>query len=349
MSVTIKDIAAEAGVASSTVSKALNNRGSVSLPLRQKIRKIAERLGYAPYVKARERGMYASSTPHIAVIYAFAGDHLVAPVQKAIDGAIGRAGYYEVRYTVNPAQDVYARDKSAEFFDKIICDKSIAGVISAFFHLVDAVVARFQRAGLPVVILNSRSDCAKCVVTNNAAVNESLATMLLESGRRRIGVVMPEEGSESIWQLRLDGYKAALGRAGLAYDPGLLVYESTFTLEGAARATKELVDRYADLDAIMYGSDVQAYGGLEALKELGKSIPGEIAVTGFDDMSYSRVCHPPLTSIRQPMEAMGRTAAELLLQAIQRKDLSPSVTELESKIVRRQSTHSNVPRETFLK
>ncbi|MEA3346570.1 MAG: LacI family DNA-binding transcriptional regulator [Candidatus Auribacterota bacterium] len=349
MSVTIKNIAKEAGVSPGTVSKALNNRGGVRLPLKRKIEKIARRMSYSPYIKARQSGMYDSATKYIGIIYAYAGEQLVRDIQNGIDGVLRDLGFYELRYNVNIVGDLYNEERKKEFIDKILQDKSIVGLLSVFLKISDANIAGLQKNGIPVVLLNNYSDCGKCVLTDNVEAGFQVTKMLIGLGRKKIGLIMPEETSEVIWQERLAGYKKALSEANIAYDPYLLVYEHSFSLKESAQATKVLLEKEPGVDAIIYGSDVQAYGGMEALKEMGRKIPDDIAVIGFDDMTFSGITDPPLSSVKQPMFEMGRLAAHLLVDAIKNKDFSHQVVELKSKIIKRRSTHKEIAREKFLK
>ena len=348
MSVTIKDIAREAGVSPAAVSKALNNRGGVGLLLKRKIEKIALREGYAPYIKARQSGMYAPAFRYIAIVYACAGEHLIREIQNGIDAVSRDSGFYELRYSVDVYKNLYDEERKAIFIDKLLQDKSISGLMSVFLKLSDATIARLQKNGIAVVSLNNYSDCGKCVFVDNLKSSFEAAKALIKLGRRKIGLIMPEESSEAIWEDRLTGYKKALSKAGIAYDPYLLVYEHTFSLKESAQATKELLKREPGIDAILYGSDAQAYGGMEALKEMGRKIPDDIAVMGFDDLTFSRIIDPPLSSVRQPMFEMGKKAAEMFFEAIKKKDFSHRAIELKSQLILRQSTHKNIPKDELL-
>ncbi len=348
MSVTIKEVAKEAGTSLSTVSKALNHRSGVSLPLKRKIEKIAQRMGYSPYIKAREIGMYAHTLNYIGIIYAYAGEHLLADIQDGVYTVLGSSEFYELRYNVNVYRQLYDEERKEMFIDKITQDKSIAGLMSVFLKLSEASIAKFQKSGIPVVLINNYSDYGKCIFIDNVEAGFKATMALIEAGRKKIGLIMPEETSEEVWQQRLSGYKKALSKARLAYDPYLLVYEHTFSLEESAHATKALIEKEPAIDGIVYGSDTQAYGGMEALKELGKRIPEDVAVIGFDDMPFSRITNPPLASIRQPMFELGRQGAQMLIDSIKNKDFSHRAVHLKTELVLRQSASAEITREKLL-
>jgi LacI family transcriptional regulator len=171
------------------------------------------------------------------------------------------------------------------------------------------------------------------------------AKALIKMGRKNLGLILPEETAELLWQERLDGYKKALSSANIRYNPYLIINEHTYSLEESALATKTLLDREPGIDAIIYGSDVQAYGGLEALFELGRKVPDDISVIGFDNLHFSRITRPPLSSVSQPMFEMGQKASQMLVNAIRKKDFSDKMITLKSRLILRQSSHKNIPAE----
>ncbi|MDP8219068.1 MAG: substrate-binding domain-containing protein, partial [Candidatus Theseobacter exili] len=285
---------------------------------------------------------------YIGILYAYAGEHLVMPLQQGIDEVFRDTRYLELRFTLSIHDQIYNQDRKQIFIDKIIQDKSIAGLLSVFLPITEANIARIQKNGIPVVLLNNYSDCGKCVLIDHFNAGFEATTELLKLGRKKVGLIMPEETSEWVWEKRLSGYKKALLQANLEYDPYLLVYEHTFSLKESARATKTLLEREPAIDAIFYGSDIQAYAGMEALKELGKRVPEDIAVLGFDDMSFNRITEPPLSSVKQPMFEMGKLGAELLMESIKKKDFSHRAIEMKSAMALRQSTHKEIPREKLL-
>ncbi|MFA5148297.1 MAG: LacI family DNA-binding transcriptional regulator [Candidatus Omnitrophota bacterium] len=348
MAITIKDIAKELGVSPAAVSKALNNRPGIGLPLKLKIEKAARRLNYAPYLKARQTGMYERSMKYIAVIYARAGEHLVYEIEAGIKDAIKDSGFYELRYTVDTYNDLYDNQRKEVFLDKILHDNGVVGLISAFLDLSDSTIARLQKSNIPVVLLNNYSDYGQCVLIDNVESSFEATKRMLELGRKKIGLIMPEESSEFIWQDRLEGYKKALKEKKVPYDPYLIVYEHTFSLKESGLATKALMDRMPDTDAIIYGSDLQAYGGLKILREMGTRVPEDVAVLGFDDMPFSRITDPPLASVRQPMKKMGEMGAKLLLDAVTKKKFPNKVVVLKSEIVLRKSCQKDIPEEKWI-
>ncbi|MFH1369510.1 MAG: LacI family DNA-binding transcriptional regulator [Elusimicrobiota bacterium] len=348
MTVTIRDLAKITGVSVSSVSKALNNRSDVSVPLKHKIEKIALSKGYSPYIKARQTGMYAHPSRNIGIILPlFTNEYLVREVQKGIDSTLAGTEYTQIRYNMHDILQITNEAYKGRFLEKVMRDESLAGLLTAFFQIDDVTTARFQKKGIQVVQLNHVSSYGKCVIIDDVNAAFQSVRALVRLGRKKIGLISPEEEIESVWKDRLEGYKKALSSSRIRYNPYLIVHEHSFSIEESALATKTLLEREPRIDAIVYGSDVQAYGGLEALIELNKKVPDNIAVIGFDNLPFSRVTHPQLSSVSQPMFEMGRKASQMLLDAIKRKDFSNKTVKLKCRLVLRQSSHKNIPREHF--
>lgn len=348
MSVTIRKIAKEVGVSVAAVSKALNNRPGVSLPLKLKIEKVAERLGYSPYVKARKTGMYARGLKYIGVIYARAGEHLIREIQEGIDSVLKKSGFYEIRYGVNIYGELDDEQRKEIFLEKILEDKSIVGLLSVFLDISDVTIAKLQKEKIPVVLLNNCSDYGQCVFIDNADATYKAVKKLIELGHKNIGLIMPEERTERVWHDRLEGYKKALKEHNIPYNPSLMVYEHSFDLKEAGLATEALLEREPTTTAILYGSDIQAYGGMKMLQEMGVKIPEDIAIVGFDDMAYSRISNPPLASIRQPMKEMGEKGAKLLLESIGKEKFPHKSLKLNAELIIRKSLQKDIPEEKWL-
>ena len=347
--VTLKDIADEVNVSSAAVSRALNKRGGVSLPIQRKIEKIAERYGYSPYIKARQSGIFSSNLNNIAILYAFAGEHLTKEIQRGINSILKKTEFYELRLNIDDELHVYNEERKKIFIDRIIQDNSIRGLLSVFIRISESEIGRLQKNNIPVILLNNKSNFGKCIYIDNVDAGYKATIELIKLNRKKIGLIMPPETTENVWADRIDGYRKALKEAKIKYDPYLIIPENTFSLKESALATNELLKREPEIDGIIYGCDKQAYGGIEALKELGKNIPQEIAVIGFDNIEFSRITNPPITSVQQPMFDMGKEAARMLIESIKNKNFKFKEVKLKTKLILRQSTHINIKKEKFLK
>jgi DNA-binding LacI/PurR family transcriptional regulator len=136
---------------------------------------------------------------------------------------------------------------------------------------------------------------------------------------------------------RLAGYHETLARAGLEV-ADRLIEVADFTLDGGRAAMERLLERAPEIDAVFAASDLMAMGALGALGSAGRSVPGEVAVVGFDDSPIAAASHPPLSSVRQPIEEMGREMARLLLHGMRNVEGPPRRVILDTSLTIRQSS-----------
>ena len=153
-----------------------------------------------------------------------------------------------------------------------------------------------------------------CVDVDNAGGARAGVAHLLERGRRRIATITGPLDM-MVGQDRLAGYRDALADAGRPADDSL-VETGDFSEDSGQQAMRALLEREPDLDAVFAANDLMAVGAMRALREAGRRVPDDVAVVGFDDSPLSRVTDPPLSTVRQPTDEMGRRMAELLLQLI---------------------------------
>ena len=159
---------------------------------------------------------------------------------------------------------------------------------------------------------------------------------LLDGGRRRIATLTgPLDMAPSAD--RLDGYRSALAGAGIVADPSLEA-SGEFDQEVARNRTRELLDRHPDIDAIFAASDPMAAGALQALRLTGRRVPEDVAVVSFDDSSFAASSDPPLTSVRQPIEEMGREMSRLLTRMVTSRDRVARRVILATELVVRASS-----------
>ena len=135
---------------------------------------------------------------------------------------------------------------------------------------------------------------------------------------------------------RHQGYKSALTEAGLRVDPRLVI-DSDFKESGGSSAMTTLLEADPRLDAVFVANDVMAFGAMRALRNAGRRVPDDVAVVGFDDIPASAMTHPPLTTIRQPLYEMGRTAASMVMAAVRGETIAKRI-ELPTSLVIRDSS-----------
>jgi LacI family transcriptional regulator, xylobiose transport system transcriptional regulator len=214
-----------------------------------------------------------------------------------------------------------------------------AGVIAVFSELT--VQQQFQLAtrSIPLVVLDPTGEPlhqTPSVGATNWSGGLAATRHLLELGHTRIAMVC----GPTKWpccRARLDGYRAAMDAAGVPADPRL-VRVSTLYFEGGLRDGRELLNLPDPPTAIFTANDLQALGVYEAARQAGLHIPGELSVVGFDDLAFTQWTGPPITTVRQPLAQMGRTAAELVIAIANGRPPENNRVELATNLVVRQST-----------
>jgi LacI family transcriptional regulator len=170
----------------------------------------------------------------------------------------------------------------------------------------------------------------------NASGARAVTEHLLSLGHRRIGAITGPRAYLASSE-RLSGYEGALAAAGVLPDPGIIL-ESTFDIEGGAKAASRLLDAAEPPTAIFAFNDNNAIGALRVARERGIRVPEELSIAGFDDSEMSAIVTPALTTVRQPLAEMGRMAVSLLIRILENQRLEALHIELQTRLIVRGST-----------
>ncbi|MET9954875.1 LacI family DNA-binding transcriptional regulator [Streptomyces sp. NPDC006339] len=309
---TLEEVAARAGVGRGTVSRVINGSPRVSDQAREAVHRAIEELGYVPNQAAR--ALAGSRTDAIALVIPEAEARLFAEpyfldIIRGISAELGEADKQLLLTLVRT-------ERERRRFEQYLAAQRVDGVLLASVHAGDPLPDLVRELGLPVVLNGRRTadESAAYVDSDNAGAGRAAVAHLAGRGRRRIATIT---GPLDMYvaRARLDGYREGVAVAGLAPDE-LLIATGDFTEEGGRRAMRELIERVPDLDAVFAASDVMAAGARGVLRESGRRVPEDVALVGVDDSAVARLMDPPLTSVRQPIEEMGRTMARVLLQEL---------------------------------
>ncbi len=327
-----KDVAALAGVSTTTVSFVLNDRvgANISAGTRERVLAAAAQLGYHPHAYARGLAGGLSHTLGLVVRQSpeqVAEDALLAETLRGLSAAARAARY---RVLVEP---LGARDGT---YKELIRSRGTDGLVVSGPRVDDAELGALAQDGAPVVIQGSLPgvDIPSVDVDNVAAAHAATAH-LLELGHRVIGCITNAPFAYAAARERRDGYRRALAEAGIAVDESLVV-EANFDAASGRRAMSRLLPR-ADLTAIFVASDVVAFGAMAAIREAGLRVPADIAVVGFDDIPLAAYFDPPLTTVHLPAHDLGRAAGVALLDRINGRRVDAR-TVLPTALVVRSST-----------
>ncbi|MFF9124096.1 LacI family DNA-binding transcriptional regulator [Streptomyces sp. NPDC014889] len=315
---TLEAVAARAGVSRATVSRVVNGGDGVRASLAERVRRAVEELGYVPNQAARS--LVTKRHDAVAVVIAepetrvFA-DPFFALQLRGISKEL-TAHDSQLVLLLTEGRDDHAR------VGRYLAGGHVDGALVFSLHLDDPLPGLIRRAGVPTVFggrpgwgddtAPGAADSAVVYVDcdNRGGAREAVRH-LVGLGRTRIGHITGALDQTSAAD-RLDGFRDVMVDA----DPRLIV-ESDFTPAGGERAMRELLDRCPDLDAVFAANDLTASGALRVLRERGLRVPDDVAVVGFDDMlPVAEQTEPPLTTVRQDIEGMGRLMARLLLRGL---------------------------------
>ncbi|MFD3335322.1 LacI family DNA-binding transcriptional regulator [Streptomyces sp. NPDC058700] len=309
---TLEEVAALAGVGRGTVSRVINGSPRVSEQAKAAVERAVAELGYVPNRAAR--ALAGSRTDAVALVIPETEARLFAEpyfldIIRGVSSELADADKQLLLTLIRSEQE-------RQRFEQYLAAQRVDGVLLVSVHGDDPLPDQVRALGLPAVLNGRRTEDERVafVDSDNTGAGRTAVAHLAARGRRAIATIT---GPLDMYvaRCRLDGYREGLADAGLTADEGL-VAGGDFTEEGGRRAMRELLDRRPGLDAVFAASDVMAAGARGVLREAGRSVPEDVALVGVDDSAVARHMDPPLTSVRQPIEEMGRAMARLLLQEI---------------------------------
>ena len=322
---TLAEIAAEAGVSLPTVSKVLNDRGDVAPATRARIQELLNQHRYERGGAPARRGLRVFS-----VVFTGLQDPWAVEILRGIEEWCARHSA-AVMLSAVP----HSGENLAAALDGRRCD----GVLLATTWLTAPVIDALRASALPAVVVDPANDPPTdlpSIGATNWAGGLAASEHLIALGHRRIAVITgPAYFHCSL--ARLDGFRSALDRAGMAADPALVRY-GDFSVEGGLSQGAELLALPDPPTAIFAGNDQQALGVYEAARQRGLRVPEDLSVVGFDDLPIAGWASPPLTTIWQPLAEMGTAAAQMLGQLIEDRAPHPNRVELSTELIVRAST-----------
>jgi len=333
MKITIKDVASRAGVSFQTVSNVINGRPVVAESTRQRVLQAVKELGYQPNASARSLRTHRTKTIALVVIadergYLISAPYLDQAISGIIDGTRDK-DYFILLYTVQPGQ-------SAQQLEALFQQQRIDGAIVAAAQLNEPFVEELSNGPVPFVLLERPVDGerAASVQANSRLGGMQGVNYLVSRGYQHITFISGKLSWASAHQ-RQEGYRQGMIAAGLAEQ--IKIIPGDWSLESGRRAAFELLQSPDPPEAIFVANDVAAIGVLLAARELGLSIPKDVAVMGYDDFSSASLVSPSLTTIHMPAYEIGLKAAELMLNYQQNGSFPTQNILLDTHIVVRGS------------
>jgi len=313
---TLEQVAERAGVSRSTASRAINGGLRVSPEALTAVEAAVADLGYTPNRAARS--LVTRRTDSIALVVPEPDERVLTDPFFAgtLNGLSGSLADSDIQVVL-----VIARPGQSERTVRYLRNGHVDGAIVVSHHRDDDLHRALLASRVPTVFVGrplAAADAdAQYVDTDNVAGGRLATRHLVEQGRRHVGTIAgPLDMSAGVD--RLSGWREAVRDAGQSEAP---VVHGDFTRESGAAAARELLTRHPGLDGIFVASDLMAAGALAVLAELGRDVPGDVAVVGYDDLGVAESTNPPLTSVVQPVVPMARAAGGRLLDLLTDPDL----------------------------
>lgn len=335
---TIKDIARETGVHASTVSRALDldsqKRNLLSAEVIERIRETAERLGYRPNRQAV--GLRTSRTWSVGVMIPDITNTLFPPILRGIESVLEPRGYTSIIVNTDNIPE-----RENRLLD-VLRERGVDGIINGAAQRIDPKMTQVAATGTPIVTLNRKAEDPRIpyVINDEHAGIRLVLKHLFDLGHRRIGHIAGPQ-SLSTGKIRLETFRRTLAEFGIAeIDAPIIAAESYNEAEGV-RCAGQILDDASRVTAILCANDRLAVGSLRALHSRGLDCPGDVSVTGFNDMPFLEFLSFGLTTVRIKQFEAGQTSAAVLLKLVEDPEqVLPMETILPVELIVRDSTAS---------
>ncbi|HPN36691.1 MAG TPA: LacI family DNA-binding transcriptional regulator [bacterium] len=311
MKITIKDIARKAQVSPITVSRALNDKEDINPDTKNRIVKIANDLGYFPNMLAQSLKSKKSKT--LGVILRDISDPFYAEILQGISLTAAREGY-QIILSISSRSGV---NLDLEYNTlKLVLQKQVDGVLIIPEHEDPRYFAYLQKIHTPFVLLNRVPKEIQCdyVSTDQQEGSRLAMSHFIKKGKKHIAYLVRRPLS-GVALTRMAACEKTLLEHGLSKD-SIRVVECDDTIVAAYEQTKRTLKQNSKVDGVYAWDDVMAMGAVKAAIELGCGIPDDIGIIGYDDIELAKFFNPALTTVRQNIQLIGRTAAEILIEKI---------------------------------
>lgn len=320
--VTIKDVAKEAGVSITTVSHALNGFTDVSEETRKRIKEMANRMNYVPNPAGRSLGGIPRKSIALLKIGKMLPYDITNMVYNIISGIYEVASNNEYEFSMIPTQNAQERGLN---LTKLCAQQDLKGIVVFGLDARDPYYEEIKHLQIPSVFIdcNFQSNTNTTITIDNTAAAKDVIRYLYGKGHRKIAFVNGSPEAE-ISQKRYNGYVEELRSLDLCVNEDYVI-TSNFSEELSYKKGKEFLLAHPEVTAIFCASDIMAFGVIKAAKELGRCIPKDLAIVGFDDIPTAKYVEGGLTTIAQDAYLMGVESTKVLLQIINGEKMPPEI------------------------
>jgi LacI family transcriptional regulator len=331
MPITIYDVAREAGVSMATVSRVVNGNPNVKPTTRKKVLAAIERLGYRPNAVAR--GLASKKTTTVGVVIPDISDAFFAELARGIDDI---ASMY--KYNIILCDSDQRLEKEIHLINTLL-EKQVDGIVFMGREITDEHVQVFNTSPVPIVLAGTKEKSGENPSVNTDHVSGGFdATMrLIEAGHTRVAMVTgpfvdPLGGLE-----RFEGYRKAINEKNLPFREEY-VLAGDFTYESGLTAAQKFMQLPDPPTAIFAANDEMAVGVIHGIQDLGKSVPNDVEVIGYNNIRLAEMVRPRLTTVVQPMYDIGAVSMRLLTKYMNNEKVEDDIVVLPHRIEEREST-----------
>ena len=343
MKVTLQEVARLAGVSKATVSRVLNEKKEgVSEATRQRVLLILEELEYHSGTAGRRSP--SSKTKIIGLIIPDVLNPFFPQLLQSVENCASASGY-----TVLLGNSNHSKEREGKYIAAFLA-RGVDGIIlttaSDDYANLQANVKLLEKSNVPCVLMDREAAAGAAsfgVYVDNEYGMFSACHYLIQKGHRRIAFISGPQGLSTSTE-RLTGYKMGLAHNKLPFDEAL-VKVGRYTMQSGYDAMIDLHKSKAGFSAVLAANDIMALGAMQALAQAGYRLPDDIEIIGFDNIEFSSISSPPLSTVEQPVSLMGQIAVERLIDLINGRELELSRQCLEPRLVLRGTTKQGVPPE----
>lgn len=339
----ISDVAKIAGVSPATVSKVLNNKPGISLRLKTKVLKVINDSNYQPSRLAR--GLASGTTRTMALVIKrnhprMMNDPFYEEVLHGVENEVSSAGYNLIYKSCEPDENNDSEFDWKNDFNNLY--SYIDGIFLVGNDIPVDLLEEVQRRKIPAVLVDNSVPGFNCIMIDNITGSKLLTQRLIVHGKKRIGFIGGDPDSISFLE-RYDGFKLGHIESSANFSSELVIFNKGASVDSGYQGAKELIKKDPTIDAIICANDKMAVGAIKALGELGKRIPEDIAVTGFDNIEWSEHTNPPITTVDVPRYLIGQLAGKRLLEVVANPNIPCYRIIVPVSLVIRQSCGTNWP------
>lgn len=329
--VTMRDIAERAMVSVNTVSKVLNNKPDISKETRERVLKAAKELGYIKNVTAS--ALRNSKTKIVGVVLEDTTNLFFAEVLEGIEAAARKYGY---RLILMNTQTNLEKQKEAIY---TLMEHRVEGILITPTGDGTKDLRKLSEMNFPIVIVGRHLEGLNLDEIHSDEIKGGyIATKhLIEKGRKKI-LLINSVPKNSAAQMRCEGYRKALREAGIILPEDYIVITHGPNMEGGYQGIKQAFDKGLDFDAVFCYNDMFAFGAIRALRDLGKRVPEDVSVVGYDDVTFASYYCPALTTVRIDRFGLGFNGFKMLLEKMRNRRKKTKHLVLDVELIVRESS-----------